>query len=341
MSPLNQEVAEDYHHSRHHPTKEEVRLTRAYLVNSAVHRAVTEALQHANLTRGLSMPGIEQLGKTSPDRQMGESRDGQPAAFFSRQMEKIRRQSEERRQVRQKIIELRDSERGKESNEESDIRRLRPDESALSTSSTAMPVEKENEIWQTETTKPHALGQIDNTYIVAEIGNKLLIVDQHAAHERVIYERLKCSKDSTKARQLMIPTTIEVGVDDLDTMHKLTGLLQDQGIEVEHFGGNTFILRALPTDVSDTLDIEGMIFDLLDDLRDSDSTDSLDDFSDIVMIRMSCRAAIKSGQHMTLEEQQHLLEEIRALKLGFTCPHGRPTMILLTRTALDKQFKRQ
>ncbi len=187
---------------------------------------------------------------------------------------------------------------------------------------------------------PHPIGQIANTYIVAELGEDLLLIDQHAAHERIIYLRLQQRRARAAAQALLIPLTVEVSLSDLVYMETLVPHLQGLGIEVEHFGGQTFVVRSLPADF-DSIDAVALVHDLLDDLEHLGKECEIEVLRDRILTRMACHAAIKSGQALQPEEMRRLVEEIYSARLSFTCPHGRPTMMLLTKDQLDKQFKRK
>jgi DNA mismatch repair protein MutL len=187
---------------------------------------------------------------------------------------------------------------------------------------------------------PEPLGQIANCYIVARAGENLLLIDQHAAHERLLYLRFReRSAAAPPTQPLLIPITIDVPPAIVPALVELTEQFQALGMKLEHFGGNTFVVQTVPADVPN-LDAAGVVADIADDLQEEGSLTQLDLLRDRIITRMACRAAIKAGQPLGLEEMRRLIQEIVDARLGFTCPHGRPTMILLTRAQLDRQFKR-
>ncbi len=323
-----------------HPTKEEVRFTREYLVSGSIHRAAIEALRTANLTRDLKMPGIEGVSRVTPAPEKPELVSGdRPPSFFSKQMEMIRRKTEERRSAEQKDLGLISGHRPGE-----EISRFAPspgDDHRQTTDDRAKTVQPEKSPPAFDSDSLVALGQIADRYIIAGYGEGALLIDQHAAHERLMYEKLKrIPEDKIPSQNLLIPVKVEVGMGDIPLMEHLCSLVKKMGIELEPFGGNSYIVRSIPADL-ENLDVEGMIFDLLDDLRQTGAAIEFTTFKDKILIRLACRSAIKSGQKLKIEEQQKLVDDIRRSRLGFTCPHGRPTMILLTRDELDKQFKRK
>ncbi|MCX7765225.1 MAG: DNA mismatch repair endonuclease MutL [Candidatus Sumerlaeia bacterium] len=327
-----------------HPTKEEVRFTREYLVTGTVHRAVIEALRGANLTPNLKMPEIDQIAaavQKQVGEQLAQTSVEKIPSFFSQQLAIIKKQAEERR-AQQRTLPL--TPFMEKSPSKSSVPSSSPPETSVTTPATppeALPASPES-IWKNTELQPVILGQIANTYILAELGEDLIIIDQHAAHERLLYEQLKNKSGQKIAIQpLMVPLNIEVGIADVHSLQKLCPLLQAHGIEIEHFGGQTFVVRSLPADIAERLDIEGMIFDLLDDLHQVKPPQDLTSLREQIIIRLACHSAVKSGQALALEEQRQLVAEIQRARLGVTCPHGRPTMILITRTQLDKQFKRK
>jgi DNA mismatch repair protein MutL len=123
-------------------------------------------------------------------------------------------------------------------------------------------------------------------------------------------------------------------------MEILMPSLRELGIEVEPFGGRSYVVRTLPADFAN-IDAVALIKDLLDDLHSLGKTSEVDIIRDRILTRMACHAAIKAGQVLRHEEMKRLIEEIRASRLAFTCPHGRPTVILITKDQLDRQFKRK
>jgi len=157
---------------------------------------------------------------------------------------------------------------------------------------------------------------------------------------KTFYLRLQQRRARAAAQALLIPLTVEVSLSDLGYMETLLPHLQELGIEAEHFGGQTFVVRSLPVDF-DSIDAVALVHDLLDDLERLGKECEIEVLRDRILTRMACHAAIKSGQALQPEEMRRLVEEIYSAPLSFTCPHGRPTMMLLTKDQLDKQFKRK
>ena len=190
---------------------------------------------------------------------------------------------------------------------------------------------------------PLPLGQIGRTYVVAEWGDDLLLIDQHAAHERLIYRRLLERPGVPPPTQgLLVPIEFAVSPGDVEPLESLLPLLREMGIPIEKGAGASFAVAALPADF-DNLDVPGMIHDVLDDIRPAGGGAALglDALRDKVLVRMSCHAAIKAGQPLSPVEMTQLIRQIAEARLSFTCPHGRPTMVLLRKDQLDRQFGRK
>lgn len=187
---------------------------------------------------------------------------------------------------------------------------------------------------------PEPLGQISQCYIVAQAGPNLLLIDQHAAHERLLYLELASARKQRASQPLLIPVSVDVPPPAIPYIEKLLPVLNELGLQASHFGGQTFLVDAVPADLP-RLDPASILSDLLDDFEFLEKVDQIEILRDRVVTRMACRSAIKAGQQMHLEEMRRLIRNIISARLGFTCPHGRPTMLLLTRDQLDRQFKRR
>jgi len=187
---------------------------------------------------------------------------------------------------------------------------------------------------------PEPLGQVADCYIVARAGENLLLIDQHAAHERLLYMRLRSRQAETAATQpLLIPVTLDLPPEAVPVVRSLVSQFAGLGLHVEHFGGSTFVVQSVPADLPN-LDAGAVMADLVDDFMALGPAAELDLLRDRILTRMACRAAIKAGQCLQTDEMRQLIRGIVDSRMGFTCPHGRPTMILLTRAQLDRQFKR-
>lgn len=187
---------------------------------------------------------------------------------------------------------------------------------------------------------PEPLGQVALCYIIAQAGDDLLLIDQHAAHERLLYLKFAAETRGAPEQPLLVPVSVDVPAPAVPFMQKLLPVLARLGLVVEHFGGQTFVVQSVPADLP-RLDPAAVMSDLLDDFETLGRVEEVEVLRDRVVTRMACRAAIKAGQRLHMEEMRALIRDIVVARLGFTCPHGRPTMILLTRDQLDRYFKRR
>jgi len=186
------------------------------------------------------------------------------------------------------------------------------------------------------------ISQIANSYILAEDDNGLIIIDQHAAHERVMYEKILDSVKKAKlvSQPVLAPQPIDFGPAEADVIRNNIDSLKGIGIEVEEFGGNTFLVTSLPMDMvkNDPGEILRGLIDDISELKKSGGT--IQSKRDYLIHFAACRSAVKFGQKLSHEEQVGLIEELFKIDRKETCPHGRPTMIRMTYLELQKLFKR-
>jgi len=211
--------------------------------------------------------------------------------------------------------------------------------------STFNPQEKENKSLSELFTSEHVLilGQLFNTYILLECGEDLFILDQHAAHERIIFERLKKEKESMKltVQHLLIPFQIELDPVRFDAVKKNIIFLQSFGYEIEDFGERTVIIRSVPSFIRRT-DDKGLFMDIVEILISEESKkDDISKLTDRILERMACRSAIKAGDYQTKDEIEALLEQVGKLDNLLHCPHGRPFIIKLSKSDIEKLFSRK
>ncbi|MFZ5708632.1 MAG: DNA mismatch repair endonuclease MutL [Pseudomonadota bacterium] len=186
-----------------------------------------------------------------------------------------------------------------------------------------------------------ARGQLHDTYIVAQTRDGVVLVDQHAAHERLVYERLKAQAGAggIAAQMLLVPAIVELSAPDaaliLDHADTLAGL----GLAVEPFGGTAVMVRETPA-ILGAVDAGRLVRDILDELRDGLDPAALRARIDAVLSRMSCHASVRAGRRMRIEEMDALLREMEATALSSQCNHGRPTFIELKLADIEKLFGR-
>jgi len=185
------------------------------------------------------------------------------------------------------------------------------------------------------------IGQIGSTYIVAEGPDGLYLVDQHAAHERVLFEKLMAQhdKESIPSQALLSPEVVTLPPQSAKALTAQLPFLNHFGFEVEEFGTNTFQVRAMPALFSGG-DPASALRALVEDFEE-DETPLQAEVEAKLAARVCKRLAVKGGQTLTSEEQRALLNDLEACTSPRTCPHGRPTMIHLSVDNLEKQFGRK
>ena len=188
--------------------------------------------------------------------------------------------------------------------------------------------------------RPRALAQVAQTYILAESpGVGLLMVDQHAAHEKILYLKYMNQPRGKEVQSLLVPYTYEAGVTGTAVLEALAPALTAEGFETEHFGGGTFVVQSVPV-VFEKIDVPAFLRDLVDDVGQGDLGRELDRLRHKIGAMAACRSAVKAGDALSLAEMQGLLDQILQTAEALRCPHGRPTMILLSKDQLDRQFGR-
>jgi len=186
--------------------------------------------------------------------------------------------------------------------------------------------------------------QIANSYILAHGQEGLVIIDQHAAHERVMYNKFlkqaqQQQNEDPETQKLLVPVELDLSLSEAQLLEENQSILTSIGFEIDHFGGNTFHIHAVPTALIKT-DIHTTILEVIDDIKNGDPT-KLKEPQHAAICYMACRGAIKFGDPLTHKEMVELIRQMDQQDQKYTCPHGRPTMINLTFAELEKRFGRK
>ena len=182
------------------------------------------------------------------------------------------------------------------------------------------------------------VGEVFRTYILAERGDELCLIDKHAAHERQLYEKLAANYGNVPSQMLLEPTAIDLSAEEKQALLDNLPLLENAGLDVADFGGNTVVLRAVPADV-EPQNAESLLVEIANKLLRG-GHDALNEHTEWVLHSISCRAAIKAGDKSSPQELLALAEKILSGEVPPFCPHGRPCVLKLTRKELEKQFGR-
>lgn len=182
------------------------------------------------------------------------------------------------------------------------------------------------------------VGELFRTYILAQRGDEVCVIDKHAAHERQLFEKLAADYGSVPGQLLLQPLAVNLGAAEKQALLDNLPLLENAGLEVEDFGGTTVLLRTVPADV-EPQNAEELLVELADKLAKG-SRDALNERTEWVLHSIACRAAVKAGDRTSPQELMALAEKILSGQVPPFCPHGRPCVLKLTRKELEKQFGR-
>lgn len=182
------------------------------------------------------------------------------------------------------------------------------------------------------------IGQVSKLYILAEKGEDLVLIDQHAAHERILYEQVLRTKKS-RVQELITPVTIDLIPKEKVLMEEYIPYLEDCGFGISEFGDNTYVVTFVP-EVFGWLEDPDIIHDIVSDLLASGKVKKDTGISEEVCKTLACRAAIKGGAACSPRQMEELIEQLKKAENPYSCPHGRPTVITFTKGELDRMFAR-
>ncbi|MFN3075693.1 MAG: DNA mismatch repair protein MutL, partial [Alphaproteobacteria bacterium] len=187
-----------------------------------------------------------------------------------------------------------------------------------------------------------ARAQVHGTYIVAETPDGLVIVDQHAAHERLVFERMKAALAAGTARsqRLLLPEVVEMDEPAAERLMTRAGEFSSLGLVLEPFGAGAVLVREVPALLGDT-DVAGLVRDLADELTEWDTALGLSERLSRVCATMACHGSVRAGRRLNLVEMNALLREMEATPHAGQCNHGRPTYVELKRADIEKLFGRR
>jgi DNA mismatch repair protein MutL len=186
-----------------------------------------------------------------------------------------------------------------------------------------------------------AVGQVFEGYVVCEGREQLVLIDQHAAHERITFERLRGAYASglVPRQQLLVPTVIALGPREAALLREQIDTLDGVGFEIEPYAGGTFAVRAVPALLADT-DATALLRDLTEDLADIGRSRRVEAAADAVLARLACHSAVRVGHQMGPQQIRALLVAMDQVDFSGNCPHGRPAYVMLSRGDLERWFKR-
>ncbi len=284
-----------------HPTKNQVRLSHERDICDMVTQAVKNALSHKDLIPDIKIPTQQLLYET-------------PAAGSF--------------DVKETVSDFRPSVKDTE-------RRLRQSERASMERENTGGAETEIGI---EMPDVKVLGQVDSLYILAETKNGLMIIDQHAAHERIFFDLIRESKRDD-SQELIVPINLELDPRERVLIKDTIPYLEEFGFRISEFGHDSFAVTAVPI-VLGKLEDPGMVHDIISDILSEGKVKEETGIFERVTKSIACRSAIKAGADCSNSQMESLIKQLFKTQNPYTCPHGRPTMVSFNRQELDKLFKR-
>lgn len=198
------------------------------------------------------------------------------------------------------------------------------------------------QLWETpQSVKMNPLGQFFNSYIICESGENLILLDQHAAHERILYERLadKSMEHRIPVQRLLIPETLDLGYRQAQVLEKLIPDLCRYGFEIELFGKQSFVIKSVPMILSGR-ETKPLVIEMVDRIMETGLSANMEKSLDDCLKLMACHGAIRANQSLTLAEMATVIKELEACRIPAHCPHGRPTWIQWPRQEIERLFKR-
>ncbi len=328
-----------------HPAKLELRFSNQNLIYDMVQETVRDALSGKELIPEVTLqepekpqetkekPPLEKLWKAPEQTKTAAAPQDKNLEYFMAQM---RRRVEERHTQKPQVLREDSGYQAVPEAENTAVRESRP------------PGEKaeqldlfDGQLLSREAAVRHVIiGQLFDTYWLVQYADKLYIIDQHAAHERVLYERLmKGLREQTFQSQLLAPPIVlNLSMQEEQLYLKYRQYFADMGFEIEEFGDQAYAVRAVPSNLPGIAknDILMELLDSLSDIHGSIGSESLLD----KVASMSCKAAVKGNHRMSSPEARALIDELMTLENPYHCPHGRPTIISMTKYELEKKFKR-
>ncbi len=320
-----------------HPTKKEIRFLEGGVLYDLLVKSIQETLSHKEL-----IPDIhENESITSANEKRIEAKDLRPEPFENKVISEYRPAADEyklpgtpdygqnRRPVFQEPIQ------GKESTYIPEP--VNREESGESVQMSMF----DDGFLSTEGIKRHRIiGQVFETYWIIEMDDRMYVIDQHAAHEKVKYERLikQFEKGRVNSQMLNPPIIVTLSKAEEAVLHRYADNFKKIGFEIEQFGGNEYSIREIPTDLFGLTPVE-YFHDLLDELMNDKLSRNIDSV-DHRIATMACKSAVKGNSRLSFDEARALIDELFTLDNPFNCPHGRPTIVSFSKNEVEKMFKR-
>lgn len=318
-----------------HPTKMELRFDN----NNEIYVELCDTI-YAILSRKEMIPEVPVDSTPAPKKIVHEYKEPIPEPFEKRRINEVRA-AESRSVYGQSVTSA-----------VKDYSAIEPAAKAPETSTAYEPAQvvtgtqqtlgDYDKVFLTESAKKQfsIIGQLFKTYWLIEFEDKLYIIDQHAAHEKILYEKTMArlaNKDFTSQR-ISPPIVMTLDARECEMLEKYRPQIEQFGYEVEHFGGKEYMISAIPDNLFN-IDMKDLFIEMLDDFSNATGRQTPDIITEKVA-SMSCKAAVKGNDKLTLPEINKLIDELLSLDNPYNCPHGRPTIISMSKYEIEKKFKR-
>lgn len=310
-----------------HPTKAEVKFSREGDIHSAVYQAVKAALAGSG-----AMPVV-----TGGQAAYGSVNQSQP-----RQEQLIQSQNVDTTTFREAMIARAQPEANPEDPFSWSGQPLPAAESSsVANDAAEVPVMDPITTEAVSLERLKVIGQLDNTYMLVESDDGLLLIDQHVAHERVLFDQMVLSteKESVEMQRLVVPATVSLGRRESLLVNQKLSDFKRAGFELEWFGKDSFVVRAVPASLADK-DYLQVLRDMVDELVELTVTRHLIAKREQVLITASCKLAVKAGDPLSIEEMSRLLDDLLKTTNPFMCPHGRPIIVTIAKSEISRRFRR-
>ena len=313
-----------------HPTKMELRFDN----NNEIYVELCDTI-YAILSHKEMIPEVPVDSMPAPKKIVHEYKEPIPEPFEKRRINEVR--AAESRSVYGQSVTSAATEPAAKAPETSAA--YEPAQVVTGTQQTLGDYDK---VFLTESAKKQfsIIGQLFKTYWLIEFEDKLYIIDQHAAHEKVLYEKTMArlaNKDFTSQR-ISPPIVMTLDARESEMLEKYRPQIEQFGYEVEHFGGKEYMISAIPDNLFN-IDMKDLFIEMLDDFSNATGRQTPDIITEKVA-SMSCKAAVKGNDKLTLCEINELIDELLSLDNPYNCPHGRPTIISMSKYEIEKKFKR-
>ena len=333
-----------------HPTKMELRFNNQQEVYNAIYSAVDQGLHEKELIPHVEMPEPKAAVQSAPETKTAvqpapEAKTAvQPAPernleyFMSKMRERVLSEYEEKKKEKEDVTKQ----------PVNTIQTIAEEKTPYMQNTAVRPqIPKQMELFEDRLLTREAMqkykvvGQVFETYWLVEYDNSLYIIDQHAAHERVLYEKTLKSMQTREFTSQMIspPIVLNLSMQEAELLTTYMDRFTRIGFEIEEFGQDSYAVRAVPDNLFSIAKKE-LLLQMLDSLSDEIARNQSPDLIDEKIASMSCKAAVKGNMKLSVQEVDALIGELLSLDNPYHCPHGRPTIIAMTKRELEKKFKR-